>query len=146
MQKHHEHSRTPAVPTLCTKDLAKIENYKEALEISVQNTIVHLVQPPPSETPKGKEMEPTHQELEEHPRRHRCFVDLYPHPPRPTGLLSLGNIGREDPRARPSRHATGANRQGRWKTAASPIRNHQSRVGQASLWSLPASDADATPV
>jgi hypothetical protein len=144
-QKPQEHPRNTSCANILHKRPYKKENNKETLKISVQNTIVHLLQPPPSETPKGKEMEPTHQDSEEHPRRHCCFVDLYPHPPRPTGLLSLGNIGQEEPRARPSRHATGDNQQGRWKTAASPIRNHQSRVGQASLWSLPASDAGAAP-
>jgi hypothetical protein len=85
MRKHQEHPRTPAVPTLCTKDLKEKENNKEALEISVQHTVEHLLPPPPSKTPKMKKMKPAHQDSEEHPRRHRCIVDLYPHPPRPTG-------------------------------------------------------------
>jgi hypothetical protein len=137
---------TPVVPTLCTKDLAKEENYNDALKISVQDADEHLLQPPPSKTPEGKEMVSTHQNSEEHPCKHRCFVDLKPHPPRPAGLPSLGNVGRGEPRAHPSRHAAGTNRQGRWKTAASPARSHTARVGQASLWILPASSTSATPI
>jgi hypothetical protein len=136
----------PAGPTFCTKDLAKKENYIEALKISVQDADEHLPPPPPSKTPEGKEKESTHQNSEEHPRRHRCFVDLKPHPPRPAGLPPLGNVGRGEPRAHPSRHATGADRQGRWKTSASPARSHTTRVGQASLWILPATSTGDTPI
>jgi hypothetical protein len=103
---------TPVVPTLCTKDLAKEENYKDALKISVQDADEH--QPPLLKTPEGKEMASTHQNSEEQPRRHNCLVDLNPHLPRPAGLPSLGNVGRGEPRACPSHHAAGTNQQGRW--------------------------------
>jgi hypothetical protein len=131
-QKPQEHPRNTSCANILHKRPYKKENNKETLKISVQTSDEHLLHPPPSRTPEGKKMETAHQDSEEHPRRHRCFMDLKPHPP-PAGLPSLGNVGREEPRARPSRHAAGANRPGRWKTAASPACSHIARVGQASF-------------
>jgi hypothetical protein len=91
-------------------------------------------------------MTPTNLDSEKHPRRRRCFVDLYLHPPSTAKLLSLGNIGRGEPRACPSRAAAGANRHSRWKTATPLSRIREAPVDASSFWIPPATSTGAPPI